>query len=195
MGGHWPPGKNQSDELSTITCCIHNLRRSHLNCSQKKIEVTEVHQSLCSASSLFHRFVRTAIVAAGSPLGSAAGKRVRGAQAPPGATKLPGTKPEQREDAVSNRGMSFTRPFRLLGLLPHTVCAPTVNLYAKELSASLHLRVYSTFILFVRSKKFVMPFSFVYLESPRLKAEGCHSSWSRAGHVFLRRASWGQSPC
>lgn len=86
----------------------------------------EVRQSPCSASplSLFYRFVRTAHIAAGSPLRSAAGERVRGAQAPPGAAKLPGTKPEQREDAVSNGGMSFTRPFRLLGLLPHIVHTP-----------------------------------------------------------------------
>lgn len=60
-----------------------------------------------SLLSLFYRFVRPANVAAGSPPGGAAGERVRGAPAPPGATKLPGAQPEQREDAVSDRGMSF----------------------------------------------------------------------------------------
>lgn len=35
MGGHWPPGENQSEERSSITCSIQNLRWSHRKCSQK----------------------------------------------------------------------------------------------------------------------------------------------------------------
>lgn len=73
----------------------------------------------------FHFFVCTANIAAGPPHGSAAGKGVRGVQAPPGAAKLPGPKPEQGEDTIFNRGMSFASPFRLLNLL-----SLIVNLFA-----------------------------------------------------------------
>lgn len=76
--------------------------------------VHQLHQ--CLASSRLGRLVSAANIAAGSALGGAAGKRVRGAQTPPGATQLPGTEPEQREDAVSDGGMSFTRPFRPVGV-------------------------------------------------------------------------------
>lgn len=66
---------------------------------------------------VFPFFVCTANIAAGPPHGSAAGKGVRGVQAPPGAAKLPGPKLEQGEDTIFNRGMSFTSPFRLLNFL------------------------------------------------------------------------------
>lgn len=48
--------------------------------------------------------------------------------------------------------MSFTRPFRLLGLLPLVVHALAVNLYPEELSISVQAKVSSSYIILVQSK-------------------------------------------
>lgn len=101
----------------------------------------------------------TANIAAGPPHGSAAGKGLRGVQAPPGAAKLPGPKLEQGEDTIFNRGMSFTSPFRLLN--PPSLI---VNLFAVYRTLKGSRQVYSlSQNLFPACynwscQKFIMPF-------------------------------------
>lgn len=87
-------------------------------------------------------FLCTVNTAAGPPHGSAAGKGVRGIQAPPGAAKLPGPKLEQGEDTIFNRGMSFTFPLMLLNLLSlivNVVVYVIVNVTASLLTQSKSL--------------------------------------------------------
>lgn len=112
-------------------------------------------------------FVCTVNTAAGPPHGSAAGKGVRGIQAPPGAAKLPGPKLEQGEDTIFNRGMSFTFPLMLLNLLSLIInlCVVYRTLKSSRQVYSLSQNLFPVCYNWSR-QKFIMPFWHLWHKAP-----------------------------